>query len=90
MKKKCSSEHEVFTVLRAAFGVALFASVAVIYSAIIAISVSGSDREREDRRRSDFGGGFGGGFGFGPSLYYGPSRLAPRALKGTLAPLGPL
>lgn len=67
---------KVFTVLRAAFGVALFASIAVIYSAIIAISVSGSDRDRDDRRRGDsFGGGFGGGFGFGPSLYYGPSRL---------------
>lgn len=57
----------VFTVLRAAFGVALFASIAVIYSAIIAIS-SSSNRDRDDRRGND---GFGGGFG-GP-LYYGPS-----------------
>ena len=62
----------VFTVLRAAFGVALFASIAVIYSAIIAISTSSSNRDRDDRR----GGGDsfgGGGFGFGPTLYYGPS-----------------
>lgn len=62
----------VFTALRAAFGVALFASIAVIYTAIIAISTSSSDRDRDDRRRGgdSFGGG---GFGFGPTLYYGPS-----------------
>eukprot|EP00435_Cladocopium_sp_Y103_P070506 s247_g35.t1 len=62
----------VFTVLRAAFGVALFASIAVIYSAIIAISTS-SNRDRDDRRGNDsFGGGGFGGPGFG-GLYYGPS-----------------
>ena len=55
----------VFTVLRAAFGVALFASIAVIYSAIIAISTSSSNRDRDgDDRR---------GGGDGPTLYYGPS-----------------
>mmetsp|Transcript_88101 Transcript_88101/g.247727 ORF Transcript_88101/g.247727 Transcript_88101/m.247727 type:complete len:531 (-) Transcript_88101:74-1666(-) len=79
----------LFTALRIAFGVALFASIAVIYSALIVLSSSGSsDREDRDRRGSDSfgggssfggdasfgGGGFGGGgFGFGPSLWYGPS-----------------
>ncbi|CAE7651807.1 unnamed protein product [Symbiodinium pilosum] len=61
----------VFTALRAAFGVALFASIAVIYTAIIAISTSSSS-DRDRRRGGDSFEG-GGGFGFGPTLYYGPS-----------------
>lgn len=70
----------VFTVLRAAFGVTLFASIAIIFSAIIAISVSSSssssDRDRDDRddrRRNDSFGGGGFSFGYVPRLYYGSS-----------------
>mmetsp|Transcript_2297 Transcript_2297/g.5477 ORF Transcript_2297/g.5477 Transcript_2297/m.5477 type:complete len:530 (-) Transcript_2297:107-1696(-) len=76
-----NAKPALFTGLRIAFGVALFASIAVIYSALIVLSSSGSsDRDRDDRRsESSFGdGGFSGGgggfgFGFGPTLWYGPS-----------------
>lgn len=73
-----SAKPALFTGLRIAFGVALFASIAVIYTALIVLSSSGSsDRDRDDRRGGDGfgggGGGFGGGFGFGPTLWYGPS-----------------
>jgi len=67
----------VFTAARTAFGLALFASILVVYSALIILSTSSSSSERDRDRRDDSGGfgggGFGGGFGFGPSLWYGPS-----------------
>merc|ERR1719421_2644052 len=46
----------LFTALRISFGVALFASIALIYSALLVISTSGSssDRDRDDRRGGDF------------------------------------
>jgi len=78
-----NAKPALFTALRIAFGVALFASIAAIYSALIILSSSGSsDRDRDERRsESSFGGGGGfggggfggGGFGFGPTLWYGPS-----------------
>jgi hypothetical protein len=76
----------LFTVLRIAFGVGLFVSIAVVYTAIFAIFTSSSsdsrDDDRNDRRRSrgDMGG-MGGGLNlsilnFGPSpfdiFYYRP------------------
>eukprot|EP00416_Gambierdiscus_australes_P000142 CAMPEP_0171136834 /NCGR_PEP_ID=MMETSP0766_2-20121228/132242_1 /TAXON_ID=439317 /ORGANISM="Gambierdiscus australes, Strain CAWD 149" /LENGTH=520 /DNA_ID=CAMNT_0011600389 /DNA_START=13 /DNA_END=1575 /DNA_ORIENTATION=+ len=77
-----NAKPALFTGLRVAFGVALFASIAVIYTALIVLSSSGSSDR--DRGRRDDGGGFGsesfggggfggGGFGFGPTLWYGPS-----------------
>lgn len=78
-----NAKPALFTALRVAFGVALFASIAVIYSALIILSTSSSsDRDRDERRArygyrdEGFGGsgfGGGGGFGFGPTLWYGPS-----------------
>lgn len=78
-----SAKPALFTAARVAFGVALFASIAAVYSALLIISTSGSsDRDnRDDRRQDNFGGGGGfggggfggGGFGFGPTLWYGPS-----------------
>ncbi len=60
---------------RVSFGLALFASIAIIFTAI-AVLQSSSDERRDDERRDDgmtgMGGGpFGGGFGFG----YGVSPL---------------
>lgn len=57
----------LFYLLRVGFGLALVASIALVYSAIFAIGSSGSDRDDRDDRRQQ------GGFGFGPSLYWGPS-----------------
>eukprot|EP00931_Biecheleriopsis_adriatica_P094174 TRINITY_DN67855_c0_g1_i1.p1 TRINITY_DN67855_c0_g1~~TRINITY_DN67855_c0_g1_i1.p1 ORF type:complete len:518 (-),score=119.87 TRINITY_DN67855_c0_g1_i1:16-1521(-) len=70
-----NAKPALFTALRIAFGVALFASIAVIYAALLVISTSGSSEreDRDDRRGYRDEGGFGGGFGFGPSLYFGPS-----------------
>ncbi|CAJ1355174.1 unnamed protein product [Effrenium voratum] len=68
-----AAKPTVLTGLRCMFGVALFASIAVIYAAIIAISTSSSDRDRDDRRRGDSFGGGGFDMSFGPRLYYGSS-----------------
>jgi len=69
-----SAKPLVLSGLRIAFGVGLFASIAIVYSAIIVISSQSSDREDRDDRRGGGGfGGGGGGFGFGPALWYGPS-----------------
>jgi len=78
-----NAKPAIFTALRVLFGIALFASLAIIYTAIFVLSTSSSsDRDRDDRRggygsEGGYGydsGGFGGGFGFGgPSLYFGPS-----------------
>jgi len=61
----------LFTGLRAAFGVGLFASLLAVYSTIFFISSSSSSSDedrRDDRRREP-------SFmpSFGPSLYFGPS-----------------
>lgn len=71
-----NAKPTLFTALRIAFGLGLFASIAVIYTALIVLSTSSSssDRDRDDRRSDSGGMGFGGGgFGFGPTLWYGPS-----------------
>lgn len=63
------------TVGRVGFGLALFASIAIIFTAITVLTAS--EDERDDRRDRGpgggmmGGGGFGGGFGFG----YGWSPL---------------
>jgi len=69
----------VFWGLRVTFGVALVASVVLVFSAIVVLQSSSSsdDNRRDDRRGGgmSFGGGFGGGF-WGPSpfdfFYYRP------------------
>ena len=68
----------IFWGLRVSFGVALVASVALVFSAIVVLQSSSSDDDRRDDRRGGsmgFGGGFGGGF-WGPSpfdfFYYRP------------------
>jgi len=55
------------TVGRVAFGLALFASIALVFTAITVIT-EGSRDERDDRRRDE--GGFGGG-GFGGNFMFG-------------------
>lgn len=63
----------LFTALRISFGLALFASIAVIYTAILVLSSSSnsSDRDRNDRRGGDGGGGFGGRGDYGGGGYGG-------------------
>ena len=69
-----SAKPVVQTVGRFSFGLALFASIAIIFTAITVLTQGGSD-ERDDRRDNRgggmMGGGFGGGFGWG----YGWSPL---------------
>jgi len=67
----------VFTGIRASFGVALVASVLLVFSAIIVLQTSGGssddDRRRDDRRgggMSPFGGGFGGFWGPSPFDFF--------------------
>jgi hypothetical protein len=70
----------VFTGIRVGFGVALVASIALVFSAILVLQSSGGSSDRDDRRDNRRGGGmsFGGGFGgmWGPSpfdfFYYRP------------------
>jgi hypothetical protein len=59
----------VFWGVRVSFGVALLASVLVIFSTIFFIQSSNSSSDNDDRRR---GGGRGGGFG-SPTMFLGPS-----------------
>ena len=70
----------IFWGIRVGFGVALVASVALVFSTIFVLQSSGGASD-DDRRREDRGGGgltFGGGYGgfFGPSpfdfFYYRP------------------
>lgn len=64
----------IFWGIRVGFGVALVASVALVFSAILVLQTSGGssddDRRRDDRGRGglSFGSGFGGGF-WGPSPF---------------------
>mmetsp|Transcript_33901 Transcript_33901/g.38126 ORF Transcript_33901/g.38126 Transcript_33901/m.38126 type:complete len:613 (-) Transcript_33901:388-2226(-) len=67
----------IFTGIRASFGVALVASVLLVFSAIIVLQTSGGssddDRRRDDRRgggMSPFGGGFGGFWGPSPFDFF--------------------
>lgn len=66
----------VFTGIRATFGVALVASVVLVFSAIIVLQTSGGssddDRRRDDRRGGgmSFGGGFGGFWGPSPFDFF--------------------
>mmetsp|Transcript_30348 Transcript_30348/g.63571 ORF Transcript_30348/g.63571 Transcript_30348/m.63571 type:complete len:620 (+) Transcript_30348:112-1971(+) len=55
----------IFWGLRVSFGVALVASVALVFSAIVVLQTSSSDDDRRDDRR-------GGGGGM-PSFFFGPS-----------------
>lgn len=57
----------LFWGIRVSFGVALVASVVLIFSTLLFINSSSSD---DDRRRDNRGGGFGGG---GMGMWWGPS-----------------
>jgi hypothetical protein len=59
----------LFWGIRVSFGVALLASVVLIFSAILFINSSSSNSD-DDRRRDDRRGGFGGG---GMGMWFGPS-----------------
>jgi hypothetical protein len=61
----------LFWGIRVSFGVALLASVVLIFTAIFAIQTSSSSSD-DDRRRDDRRGGFGGG---GMGMMFGPSPL---------------
>ncbi len=58
--------------LRASFGAALVASVALIFTTILVVSSSRDRDDREDRGRGGFGGG-GGDFFLSPLRIFGPS-----------------
>ena len=58
----------IFWGVRVSFGVALLASVVLIFSTLLFINSSSSD---DDRRRDNRGGSFGGGGGMG--MWWGPS-----------------
>lgn len=60
-----SAKPVLATVGRVSFGVALIASIVIVYAAIIAIQSSSED-ERRDDRRSGGGGMLGGGWGYNP------------------------
>ena len=66
----------IFWGLRVSFGVALVASVALVFSAIVVLQTSGGssddDRRRDDRRGGgmSFGGGFGGFWGPSPFDFF--------------------
>lgn len=60
----------IFWGIRVSFGVALLASVVLIFSTLLFINSSSSSND--DRRRNDRGGGFGGGGG-GMGMFWGPS-----------------
>jgi hypothetical protein len=62
----------IFWAIRVSFGVALLASVVLIFSAIFFINTSSSSDDR-DNRRSDNRGGGGGGFGGMGMGMWGPS-----------------
>jgi len=66
----------VFTLLRSAFGVTLFVSIFLIFSAIIVLATAGSS-DREDKNRGEGGGGGSfGGFSYVPSnIYYGSNPI---------------
>lgn len=64
----------LFWGIRISFGLSLFVSIAVIFSAIFFIQTSSSSSDRDDDRRGSGGRGgggsmFGGGFGY----YWGPT-----------------
>lgn len=65
----------IFWGLRVSFGVALVASVTLVFSAIVVLQSSSSEDNRRDDRRGGGGMSFGGGF-WGPSpfdfFYYRP------------------
>ena len=68
------------TIGRFSFGLALFASIAIIFTAITVLTSASDERDERDSRRDDggmFGGGssFGGGFGYGFGWGYGWSPL---------------
>eukprot|EP00980_Cylindrotheca_fusiformis_P005227 scaffold1119_cov120-Cylindrotheca_fusiformis.AAC.7 len=59
----------IFWGIRVSFGVALVASVVLIFSTLLFINASTSE-DNDNRRRDDRGGGFGGG---GLGMWWGPS-----------------
>lgn len=61
----------LFYLLKVSFGVALISSIALIFTAIIAIQSQSSRDDRDDRRGSYRGGGFN--MFFGPSYWWGPT-----------------
>mmetsp|Transcript_37724 Transcript_37724/g.92716 ORF Transcript_37724/g.92716 Transcript_37724/m.92716 type:complete len:552 (+) Transcript_37724:30-1685(+) len=60
-----------FYITRVSFGIALIASIALVFTAIVALQSSSSRDDRDDRR--DYGGGRGFNMYFGPSFWWGPS-----------------
>ena len=60
----------LFWGIRVGFGVALLASVVLIFSTILFIQTSGGSGDRDDRRDDRRGGGFGGG---SMGMWWGPS-----------------
>ena len=60
----------LFYLVKVSFGVALISSIALIFTAILAIQSQSRD-DRDDRR--DYRGGGGMNFYFGPSYWWGPS-----------------
>lgn len=64
-------EPVMFYLMRVSFGVALLASIALIFTAIVALQ-SSTRRDDDDREGGSFGGG-GGMFRMGPSFWWGPS-----------------
>lgn len=60
----------LFWMVRVSFGVALLASVVLIFSTIFFIQTSSSSDDRDNRRDDRRGGGFGGG---GMGMWWGPS-----------------
>ncbi|KAG5175826.1 hypothetical protein JKP88DRAFT_270949 [Tribonema minus] len=69
----------LFYGIRVGFGVALVASIVIIFTAIIAVSVAATSSSDDNRRRDSRGGSYGGGggaaFNMNPSMYWGPSPL---------------
>jgi hypothetical protein len=66
----------LFWLIRVSFGVALLASILVVFSTIFFLQTSGSSSDNDNNRgrRDDRGGGMmRGGFGYGYNPWWGPS-----------------
>jgi len=60
-----AAKPALVTAGRVSFGLALVASIVVVYAAIVAIQSSSDEDDRRDNRRGGMGGGMFGGFGGG-------------------------
>ena len=85
-----AAKPALITAGRVSFGLALIASIVVVYAAIVAIQTSSDeDDRRDDRRGGGMMGGFGGG-GWGYNPFWSPldlfwPRHAPTATPPTRA-----